>query len=131
LAYQAFERTLRSKRWQTLAKLGAQVQRPLWASTSVKNPNYRDVLYVETLIGLNTVNTMPPETLVAYRDHSITKADSVRKGWASARQLFQKLAEHGIHMSEVTAELERAGVDAFIKSYEGLLKVIEQKLHDA
>lgn len=131
LAYQAFERTLRSKRWQTLAKLGAQVQRPLWASTSVKNPNYRDVLYVETLIGLNTVNTMPPETLVAYRDHGITKADSVRKGWASARQLFQKLAEHGIHMSEVTAELERAGVDAFIKSYEGLLKVIEQKLHES
>jgi transaldolase len=126
MAYAAFERTLASPRWQTLAAAGARPQRPLWASTSTKDPRYPDTHYVEPLVAPHTVTTLPPETLEAYRDHG-RPAVRIAATIAEAPGRLGALAEAGIDLAEVTAALEREGVEKFSASYRQLLKGIETK----
>lgn len=125
-AYAAFERMMATPRWQTLAARGARVQRPLWASTSTKDPRYPDVYYVEALIAPHTVNTLPPATFDAYRHHGRPDV-RIHQGMARAAKQLAALAEAGIDLTEVTASLEREGVASFAKSYEQLLRGIELK----
>ena len=103
------------------------MQRPLWASTSVKNPAYRDVMYVEQLIGPDTVNTMPPATITAFQDHG-DAARTVDKGVDEARELLQALASDGISMSTVTDKLLVEGLASFQKSFDTLLTGLQTKL---
>ena len=126
LAYQAFAETFRGPRWEALADRGARVQRPLWASTSTKNPAYRDVLYVEELIGAHTVNTMPQVTLDAFRDHGVV-APTLIQGLDEARSQLAAMEGHGISMTEVTAQLETEGVKAFADSFASLWAALDQK----
>jgi transaldolase len=126
LAYAQFQEKFAGSRWQSLADAGAHVQRPLWASTSTKNPAYPDLLYVEPLIGPYTVNTMPVKTLEAFLDHGVV-AVTVTQELAAQRAIFTKLQELGINMPEVAAELEADGVQKFADSYHDLLKAIEQQ----
>ena len=125
-AYKLFRDRFSGPRWEKLAALGAQLQRPLWASTSTKNPSYRDTLYVEQLIGPDTVNTMPPNTLEAYRDHGIT-AQTVDTGLEDVDALFAELATLGIHLDAVTDTLLAEGLASFQKSFDTLIAGIEQK----
>ena len=125
-AYAAFERSIASPRWNALAAKGAKVQRPLWASTSTKDPKYADVYYVEALIAEHTVNTLPPATLDAYKDHG-EPAIRIREGIAAAPAQFAALRQAGIDLDEVTKTLEVEGVASFAKSYAELLAVIEMK----
>ncbi len=125
-AYKLFRDRFSGPRWEKLAALGAQLQRPLWASTSTKNPSYRDTLYVEQLIGPDTVNTMPPNTLEAYRDHGIT-ARTVDTGLAEVDPFFAELAALGIHLDTVTDTLLAEGLASFQKSFDTLIAGIEQK----
>ena len=125
-AYSAFEKSIASPRWQALAAEGARVQRPLWASTSTKDPKYVDVYYVEALIAEHTVNTLPPATFDAYKDHG-KPVIRIREGMAKAPSQFAALAEAGIDLDEVTQTLEVEGVASFAKSYAELLAVIEHK----
>jgi len=126
LAYAQFQDKFSGPRWQKLADAGAQVQRPLWASTSTKNPSYPDLLYVEPLIGPHTVNTMPPKTLDAFRDHGVV-ARAIDKGVAEAHTVFVQLEALGIVMEEVANELEIDGVQKFADSYRDLLGAIEKR----
>jgi len=126
LAYAQFEAKFSGERWEKLAAKGAQLQRPLWASTSVKNPDYPDLLYVEPLMGPHTVNTMPTNTLDAFKDHGVV-ASRVREGVAEAEVLFTQLAALGISIDQVTEELEQEGVKKFADSYEDLLATIEKQ----
>lgn len=126
LAYARFKEVFASERWQELAAQGARVQRPLWASTSTKNPTYPDTLYVDTLIGPHTVNTMPPATLNAVLDHA-TPAVTIEEGVDEARALFTRLVDIGIDMDAVGRQLQEEGVASFAKSFESLLAGVEQK----
>ena len=126
LAYALFERRFAGPRWAALTAKGARVQRPLWASTGTKNPAYRDVLYIEELVGPHTVNTMPPATLDAFRDHGESR-DSLRGTAESARGTIAALAVLGIAMPEVTAKLLAEGLAAFEKSFVTLLGGLERK----
>jgi transaldolase len=126
LAYAQFEETFSGPRWEALAAAGAHVQRPLWASTSTKNPDYSDLLYVETLIGPHTVNTMPPNTLEALLDHG-TVQRSVDSDVNDARAAMAQLAAIGIAIDEVTDELEAEGVQKFADAFEQLLSAIEER----
>ena len=126
LAYQLFSETLQTPRWTTLAARGAQPQRPLWASTSTKDPAYRDVLYVEQLIGPQTVNTLPPATLQAFKDHGSATV-TLHPQAGDSQQLLQQLATAGIDLQRATEQLEADGVAAFQKSFDSLLAVIEQR----
>ena len=125
-AYKLFQDRFSGPRWEKLASKGAQLQRPLWASTSTKNPSYRDTLYVEQLIGPDTVNTMPPNTLEAFRDHGIT-ARTVDTDLASVDALFAELATLGIVLDSVTDTLLAEGLASFQKSFDTLIAGIEQK----
>ena len=126
LAYAAFERTIATPRFAALRAKGAHVQRPLWASTSTKNPAYRDVLYVEELIGPDTVNTMPPATLVAFNEHG--KVESrIRRDVPGARAVFDRLTRAGVPVGALIDELESEGVRAFAKSYDDLLSALEAR----
>ena len=125
-AYASFEKSLAGPRWQALAAKGAKVQRPLWASTSTKDPKYADVYYVEALIGEHTVNTLPPATFDAYKDHG-KPAIRIRDGMVKAPAQLAALAQAGIDLDEVTKTLEVEGVASFAKSYAELLAVIEHK----
>jgi transaldolase len=125
-AYRLFRETFSGPRWEALRAQGAVVQRPLWASTSTKNPAYPDVMYVEELIGPDTVNTMPLSTIAAYRDHGRPQV-RVTEGWAEARDHLAALEAAGVHMEEVTAQLEQEGVKAFAESHEGLLDSLDEK----
>lgn len=127
LAYQKFKDIYNNLRWQKLAKHGARVQRLLWASTSTKNPKYRDVIYVEELIGRDTVNTMPPATLKAFRDHGQARP-SLEEKIDDARKTMQSLNEVGISMDTVTNDLLDDGVRLFSDSFDRLLAAIESKL---
>jgi transaldolase len=125
-AYVVFSGWHRTKRWRSLEREGARPQRPLWASTSPKDPSYRDVLYVEGLIGPDVVNTMPEKTLLAFADHgdpTRTLADHD----VSMAAIWPALAAHGISLERVTAQLERDGVRAFEDSYKRLLAAIEAR----
>jgi len=106
------------------------VQRPLWASTGTKNPAYSDIKYVQDLIGPDTVNTMPPATMDAYRDHGQPRA-TVEDKLAEARAIVSRLASAGIDLDEVGEDLQREGVDAFIKSFDDLLGTIKKRLSSA
>jgi transaldolase len=125
-AYASFEKSLAGPRWQALAARGAKVQRPLWASTSTKDPKYVDVYYVEALIAEHTVNTLPPATFDAYKDHG-KPAIRIRDGLAKAPAQLAALEQAGISLDEVTKTLEVEGVASFAKSYAELLAVIEHK----
>jgi len=125
-AYAAFEELFAAPRWRALAAQGAMVQRPLWASTSSKDPALPDVYYVEALIADQTVNTLPPATFAAYRDHGHPKA-RIREGMAEASVTLRLLADLGISLDEITGALETEGVASFAGSFDSLMKVIEQK----
>ena len=125
LAYQRYLRSVGSSRWKTLAAKGAQTQRVLWASTSTKNPNYRDVLYVEELIGPDTVNTIPPATLDAFRDHGQIRPSLV-EDLKSAETTMQTLHAVGISIDEVTDKLTDDGVRLFAEAFAKLLEAVEK-----
>ncbi len=126
LAYQQFEEKFSGARWQKLADAGANVQRPLWASTSTKDPSYPDVLYVNSLIGAHTVNTMPPETYEATKDHA-TAEQTVTKNVDEAKQTLAAIEATGISMDQVTDELEEEGVQKFADSFTDLLDTIREQ----
>jgi transaldolase len=125
-AYRLFEWSLGTPRWDRLAKAGARPQRPLWASTSTKDPRYPDVHYVEALVAPRTVNTLPPETFAAYRDHG-RPAVRIHEGMAEAPGQLKALAELGLDFAAITRELETDGVAKFAASYSSLLAGIEAK----
>ena len=120
LAYQHYERMLASPRWAALAAAGARPQRPLWASTSVKDPAYPDTRYVTDLVAPGVVNTMPEATLRAVADHGQVPADSVRGHYQDALQVLSRLRELGVDYDDVTASLEEHGLDIFDASWRGL-----------
>jgi transaldolase len=126
LAYQRYEEIFGGDRWQALAARGATPQRCLWASTSTKNPAYRDVLYVEELIGPQTVNTMPEETIEAFQDHGEV-APTLEQGIDEARRVFEQLDKAGVKYADVTDTLEREGVEKFSDSFAELLDGIRAK----
>ena len=127
LAYALFQRSFAGARWEKLRARSAHVQRPLWASTSTKNPAYRDVMYVEQLVGPDTVNTMPPATITAFQNHGDV-ARTVDAGVDDARVLLQALASEGIPMQQVTDKLLAEGLASFQKSFDTLLVGLETKL---
>ena len=125
LTYQSYLKIFSGPRWDALAKKGAQTQRVLWASTSTKNPNYRDVLYVEELIGKDTVNTIPPATFDAFRDHGKVR-NSLTEGIDEARNTMETLSKAGISMKEVTDKLTKDGVKLFADAFDQLLAAVER-----
>ena len=127
LAYQTYLEVFGTARWKSLASKGAQPQRVLWASTSTKNPEYRDVVYVEELVGRDTVNTLPPATLDAFRDHGRVR-ESLTEDVAGARRVMGDLAAVGISMDEVTARLLDDGVQLFADAYDKLIAAIGQRV---
>jgi transaldolase len=128
LAYRRFQELYRGEAFAQLASAGARPQRVLWASTSTKNPEYRDVLYVEDLIGPDTVNTMPPATIEAFSDHGIIDANALTGGVDDAADQIAALDRLGIDFDEITAELQREGVVAFADSFDDLLSALEVKI---
>jgi transaldolase len=128
LAYQRYEKIFSSARWQALADAGAHPQRPLWASTSTKNPDYRDVMYVEELVAPGVVNTMPEPTIEAFADHGEIRGDTVTGAYAEAQRVLDDLAALGIPYDDVIDTLEREGVDKFEASWLELLKSVESQL---
>ena len=126
LAYENYLETFAGERWDALAQKGATKQRCLWASTSTKNPAYRDVMYVEELIGPETVDTMPEETIRAFQDHGVV-AETLTKDLDAARKLFDDLEAAGIDYDDVVDTLEREGVQKFSDSFEELLDGIRSK----
>ena len=126
LAYADFLKTFRGERWETLESNGANLQRPLWASTSTKDPAYPDTLYVDTLIGPHTVNTLPPATLDAFRDHGFARL-TIGEDLQAARALFGQLEAEGISMDVVTQELEDEGVKSFADAFTALLETLEER----
>jgi transaldolase len=126
LAYQAFERTFSGPRWDALARRGAAVQRPLWASTGTKNPAYADTLYVDQLIGPHTVNTLPEATMEAFADHG-QLARTIDAELDQAYDCWQRLADVGVDMDDVAGQLEREGVTSFQKSFDELIAALETK----
>ena len=131
LAYRIFHEQFSGQRFQALAKRGARVQRPLWGSSSTKNPAYPDLLYVEALIGPDTVDTMTPQTIAAFRDHGRVNPRAVMEGLDEAEALFPRLAQVGIAIDDVTQRVLDAGVKAFADSYTLLLASIERRLRAA
>src|SRR5918911_685279 len=129
LAYQNYKEIFAGPRWEALVAKGATKQRCLWASTSVKNPAYRDVMYVEELIGPDTVNTMPQETIEAFQDHGRV-ADTLEQGIDEAHRLFDELAEAGIDYDDVVRVLEEEGVRKFIDSFAELMDGVRSKKHE-
>jgi transaldolase len=127
LAYKLFRDKFNTPRWSALAKLGARVQRPLWASTSTKNPEYRDVMYVEELIGPDTVDTMPPATIDAFRDHGDVDK-TVDKKVSAAEGLLREIEAVGISVKEVTDKLLVDGIASFQKSFDELVAGLESKI---
>ena len=127
LTYQRYQRIFSGPRWEALASKGAQTQRVLWASTSTKNPAYRDVMYVEELIGPDTVNTMPPATVDAFRDHGRLR-NSLTEDVARAQKVMDDLAKGGISIKEVTTKLTADGVKLFADAFHKLLAVVEKSV---
>jgi transaldolase len=128
LAYQHYEKVFAGERWQALANAGAQPQRPLWASTSTKNPQYRDVMYVEELIAPGVVNTMPEATIHAFADHGEVRGDTVTGSYDRAQQALNDLAAIGVEYKDVVDTLEREGVEKFEQSWVELLASVSQQL---
>ena len=126
-AYGSFESAFASEEWKELAAAGARVQRPLWASTSVKNPDYPDTLYVDQLAGPQTVNTMPEETLDATRDHADV-ADRISGRGEAAREQIEELNAKGIELGQITKELETEGVEKFVASFESAVETVGEQI---
>jgi transaldolase len=127
LAYAHYQASFSGPRWDFLAGKGATPQRCLWASTSTKNPEYRDVIYVEELIGPHTVNTMPEETILAFQDHGEVRGDTVLEGAAEAHELLEQLAKVGVDYDDVVETLELEGVQKFAASFDELLEGVRSK----
>ena len=127
LAYEHYGNAFSDPRWQYLAGKGANPQRCLWASTSTKNPEYRDVIYVEELVGPDTVNTMPEETIGAFQDHGKVRGDTVAEDVEAAHKLLKKLAKAGVDYDDVTETLELEGVQKFADSFVQLLDGVQSK----
>ena len=130
LAYESYKKIFAGPRWGALAAKGAQTQRVLWASTGTKNPHYRDVLYVEELIGPDTVNTVPPETLSAFRDHGRPRA-SLEEAVTEAMETLDDLEKAGISLKKVTDDLLADGVKKFVEPFAKLLKAVERRCREA
>jgi transaldolase len=130
LAYQSYKEIFSGARWQALAKRGAQTQRVLWASTSTKNPAFRDVLYVEELIGPDTVDTIPPATYDAFRDHGHPRA-SLEENLDQARATMETLSRVGISMKAATDQLTEEGVKLFAEAFEKLLAAVDKRAKKA
>ena len=126
LVYERFQQLFATPRWQRLAAAGAKVQRVLWASTSTKNPAYSDVLYVDELIGPHTVNTLPEATLAAFKDHGMPRR-TVDAGYDAARALLGELAGLGIDVGAATEQLQVEGVALFVKSFDAVLAIVDQR----
>ncbi len=129
LAYESFQKIFSGDRGNRLTQKGAKVQRPLWASTSTKNPKYRDTLYVEELIGADTVNTVPMNTLEDFRDHGVVKS-TLQSGVEDAHRIFADLKDVGIDMKAVTQKLTEDGVESFAESFNGLIEVIKGRTEE-
>ncbi|MEN9275698.1 MAG: transaldolase [Gloeomargarita sp. GMQP_bins_5] len=127
VAYERFQEILAHPRWQALAAKGAKIQRLLWASTSTKNPQYSDVMYVEELVGPNTVNTLPPETIEACADHCQI-SDHLRDGFDQAEAVLAQVQALGIDLDKVMAELLEEGIQKFIEPFESLLNSLREKV---
>jgi transaldolase len=130
MAYQIYKEVFGTERFQALAEKGAKPQRLLWASTSTKNPAYRDVLYIESLIGPDTVNTVPMETMNAFRDHGVATA-RLEEGTEEAQNLLAQLPQVGVDLEAVTNQLEEEGIQKFIKPFNSLMQVLEEKRKEA
>ncbi|GGM63430.1 transaldolase [Longimycelium tulufanense] len=131
LAFVAYEEVFAGERWQALADAGARPQRPLWASTGVKDPAYSDTRYVDELVTAGVVNTMPEKTLFAVADHGEVRGDTVRGTGEQAKQVFDRLAAAGVDLDDVFAVLEREGVEKFDKSWTELLDTVTEQLEQA
>jgi len=131
LAFQVFEETFAGERWEALAAAGALRQRPLWASTGVKNPDYRDTMYVTDLVVADTVNTMPEKTMRAFADHGEVEGDQVTTQYDDARAHMDALAGVGIDYDDVISVLEQEGVDKFVASWRELLDTVRGQLDKA
>lgn len=131
LAYAAYEDVFSSDRWKALEADGAKVQRPLWASTGVKDPSYSDTRYVDGLVAPNTVNTMPESTLFSAADHADVQGDTIRGTAAESQQVFDDLSAAGIDLDDVFAVLETEGVQKFEKSWNELLETVKDQLEQA
>ncbi|MFL6240825.1 MAG: transaldolase [Actinomycetes bacterium] len=130
LAYELYEKKFESDRWKSLAALGARPQRPLWASTSTKDPAYEDTMYVVDLVAPGTVNTMPESTIQATYDHGVIPSDSVRGFYEDARNVIDKLTALGIEYADVVQVLEDEGVEKFEASWTELVDAVEKQLED-
>ena len=128
MAYALFRRLFAGPRWERLAAAGAHVQRPLWASTSTKNPAYRDVRYVEALIAPHTVNTMPNATIDAFRDHGEVRGDTAMEDVAGARRAIETLGDLGMSLTELTDQLLVEGVEKFSKAFNQMIQAVGEKL---
>jgi transaldolase len=128
LAHRRFEEVFASERFTDLAEHGAHPQRPLWASTGVKNPDYSDTLYVSELVTAGTVNTMPEKTMEAFADHGEVPGDRVREMYDDAQRVMDRLAEVGIDYDDVIAALEREGVDKFVDSWHELSATVDKQM---
>ncbi len=131
LAYEAYEEVFGGDRWKALASAGAHPQRPLWASTSTKSPDFRDTIYVEELIAPGTVNTMPESVIVAFADHGETKGDTVTGNYDDAKKVFADLAAVGIDFDDVVKVLEDEGVEKFESAWKDLLEGVAKSLKAA
>jgi len=127
LAYRAFRQITTSERWQRLVENGARVQRPLWASTGTKNPAYRDVYYIEPLVGRDTINTMPEPTIQAFAEHGEARPDAIEEGLDQAMATVRELDDLGIGLEYVAWQLEHEGVQKFIDAYDRALKALDKK----
>ena len=128
LAYQLFEQTFATERAEKLIAAGAHLQRPLWASTGVKDPAIRDTAYVEELVAPNTVNTMPEKTLEATYDHAQISPDTITQAYGASQEVLDGLGELGINIAEVTAQLEKEGVQKFVDAWKEVFDTVEDKL---
>ncbi len=131
LAYQVYEQQFSTERWKTLADAGAKPQRPLWASTGVKDPAYPDTMYVTELVASNVVNTMPEKTLAAAADHAEITGDTVSGTYQDANAVLDELEKLGISYNDVVGQLETEGVDKFVKSWSELLGTVQAALDKA
>lgn len=131
LAYQEYEKAFGTDRWAALAGAGAHPQRPLWASTSTKDPSLKDTLYVEELVAPGVVNTAPEPTILAYADHGETRGDTITGNYADAQEAIDALAGVGVDYDDVVDTLEREGVEKFAKSWNDLLDSVKSQLEGA
>jgi transaldolase len=131
LAYQHYENVFCGERWKALEAAGAKPQRPLWASTGVKDPSYSDTMYVSELVAPGTVNTMPEPTMQAVHDHGVVEADSIRAHYAEAQEVMDRLGELGVFYDDVIDVLEREGVEKFDDSWNQLIEAVTEQLEKA